>query len=436
MEKIIKKVSYPPKLVQKTQVAAYARVSSGKDAMLHSLSAQVSYYSKLIQNHEGWLYAGVYVDESFTGTKENRDGFQKLLAQCRVGKINMVITKSISRFARNTVTLLQTVRELKSYDVDVYFEEQNIHTMSANGELMMTILASYAQEESLSASENQKWRIHKNFEEGKPWNGTVLGYRYKDGQYVVMPEEANIVKLIFNKYLAGCGTNKIMKELNAEEISTRVGAHWGSSSVMKILKNYSYTGNLLLQRTYRENHLTKRTLENHGELPQYHATQSHEAIIPLETFNEVQCEILRRAGKYAHTRDKKAVYDFSGLIVCGNCGKNYRRKVTATQPVWICSTFNTYGKDKCASKQIPESTLLLTAVEILGTKMFDAEIFHDKVAKICAENGNRLTFYFKDGKTKECTWQDRSRSESWTAEMKQEVAEKSRQRREKLCQEQ
>ena len=155
MPRAITIVPKPPKLEQKKRVAAYARVSSGKDAMLHSLSAQVSYYSDLIQNHDDWLYVGVYADEAKTGTKESRADFQRLIADCRAGKIDMVITKSISRFARNTVTLLQTVRDFKAWEVDIFFEEQNIHTMSGDGELMMTILASYAQEESRSASENQ-----------------------------------------------------------------------------------------------------------------------------------------------------------------------------------------------------------------------------------------------------------------------------------------
>ena len=190
-------VSKPPKLERKKRVAAYARVSNGKDAMLHSLSAQVSYYSNLIQNHGDWLYAGVYSDEAKTGTKDSRAGFQSLIADCRAGKIDMVITKSISRFARNTVTLLQTVREFKAMEVDIYFEEQNIHTMSGDGELMMTILASYAQEESRSASENQKWRIKRNFEAGIPWDGTLLGYRLKNSHYVIVPKEAELVRRIY-----------------------------------------------------------------------------------------------------------------------------------------------------------------------------------------------------------------------------------------------
>jgi site-specific DNA recombinase len=172
MDRIVKRIdpSLPaqPKLVR---AAGYARVSSGKDAMLHSLSAQISYYSELIQKHPGWSYCGVYADEAMTGTKDNRESFQRLITDCRAGKIDMVITKSISRFARNTLTLLSTVRELKELGVDVFFEEQNIHTLSADGELMLTILASYAQEESRSASENKKWQIRRSYEKARMCSG-------------------------------------------------------------------------------------------------------------------------------------------------------------------------------------------------------------------------------------------------------------------------
>ena len=197
----VTEIQFPKRIEALPRVAAYARVSSGKDAMLQSLSSQVSYYSSMIQSHPGWLYAGVYADEARTGTKEARPEFQRLLEYCRAGKINLVVTKSISRFAWNTVTLLATVRELKALGVDVFFEEQHIHTLSADGELMITILASYAQEESFSASENQKWRIRKNFQEGKPWDAMILGYRYKDGRYEIEPGEAAIVRKIYDLYL-------------------------------------------------------------------------------------------------------------------------------------------------------------------------------------------------------------------------------------------
>ncbi len=427
MERVIQKMGLKvPTQPKAERVAAYARVSSGKDAMLHSLSAQVSYYSDLIQNHPGWLYCGVFADEALTGTKEKRTEFQRLLAECRAGNIDLIITKSISRFARNTVVLLQTVRDLKSLGVDVYFEEQNIHSMSADGELMLTILASYAQEESLSASENQKWRIKKNFEEGMPWSGQVLGYKYVNGVYIVKPEEAEIVRNIFTDYLFGMGIEAIMKKLNAQGKTSRNGHAWCRSSVRKVLGNYSYTGNLLLQTTFRENHITKKTLPNRGELPMYHAENTHEAIISMEDYREVQAEMARRSAKHNKTARGPAKYPFTSMIVCGICGKGYRRKVTRTGPVWICSTFNIYGKAACASKQIPEGTLEKAAAEMLGLDAFDAKALHDKITAIQAEGNNTLVFCFKDGTQIVKQWADRSRAESWTPEMKAAAREYAR----------
>ena len=192
------------------RVAAYARVSLEKDTMLHSLSAQVSYYSEMIQRHPGWHYAGVYADAALTGTKEERPEFQHLLTDCRAGLIDMVITKSVSRFARNTVTLLATVRELKALDVDVFFEKENIHSKSCEGELMLTILASYAQEESRSVSENCKWRIRKNYEHGTAIPILTYGYSIVEGKPEINPDEAIAVRLIFEKHNEGmdCGPSR------------------------------------------------------------------------------------------------------------------------------------------------------------------------------------------------------------------------------------
>ena len=334
MAREVQKVKFPPLPPKRKRVAAYARVSSGKDAMLHSLAAQVDYYSTYIRSYPSWEYVGVYADEAKTGTKDKRDEFQRMLSDCRSGKIDHVITKSISRFARNTVTLLETVRELKKLGISVFFEEQNIDTSTADGELMLSILASYAQEESLSASENQKWRVRQNFENGQPWRGFMLGYRYEDGTYIVVPEEAAIVRSIYADFLDGKGVIAIMKRLNAEGVLTQQGYTWHKSAVTRILKNYTYTGNLLLQTKYRENHLTKRTLVNHGQLPQYHAQDTHEAIIDIDTYNAVQLEMHRRAEKYGKPQSSRK-YPFSGMITCAGCGKHYRRKVTATGPVWI-----------------------------------------------------------------------------------------------------
>lgn len=410
---------------QLKRVAAYARVSNGKDAMLHSLSAQVSYYNDLIQSHSGWQYVGVYADEALTGTKDNRENFQRLLADCRDGKVDMIITKSISRFARNTVTLLKTVRELKNMGVDVFFEEQNIHSLSADGELMLTILASYAQEECLSASENQKWRIRHNFENGMPWNGTMLGYRYEKGVLIIEPREAETVRRIYSEYLDGSGMEAIARRLNADGIPTRFGNTWGKASIKVVLQNYAYTGNLLLQKTWRVDHLTKRSAPNNGELPRYHVEGCHEEIIPLQSFNAVQKEMQRRAEKHTHLGARRKEYPFSGKLICTNCGKHYRRKITATGPKWICSTFNSHGKAYCPSKQIPEDTLMATTEEVVGS----LDALDSKITTVRVENCNTLVFCLADGTETVKQWQDRSRRESWTPEMKEKARQKDLERR-------
>ncbi len=419
MEKVVEQVKFRSRMPRPERVAAYARVSSGKEAMLHSLAAQVDYYSTYIRHHPGWEYVGVYTDEAKTGTKDSREGFQRLLADCKSGKVNHIITKSVSRFARNTVTLLETVRELKNMGISVYFEEQNINTMTADGELMLTILASYAQAESLSASENQKWRVRQNFEKGKPWRGYMLGYRYKDGEYVIVPEEAEIVKKIYIDFLSGKGIEAIMKSLNESGVLTQQGFTWHRSAIMRILRNYTYTGNLLLQTKYRENHLTKKTLVNHGELPQYHATGTHEAIIDMDTFEAVQAEIARRAEKYTKPHKRKE-YPFSGIMTCAICGKHYRRKTTPTGAVWICSTYNTSGKNACASKAIPEPTLIALA---------EKNAHRGQITAVIVAQENHLTFRFADGSECEEIWQDRSRSESWTDDMRAAVGKKTKERR-------
>ena len=293
MNRIVEKVNFPiPKQPKAKRVAAYARVSSGKDEMLHSLSAQISYYSELIQSHPDWLYCGVFSDEAYTGTKDNRTGFQSLIGECRAGNIDLIITKSISRFARNTVTLLETVRELKLLGIDVFFDEQNIHTISADGELMMTILASYAQAESLSASENQKWRIRKAFENGEIVNLRFLfGYRINGTNIEIDPAQADIVREVFERAVNGESFTSIAKDLNNRNITRCLGGKWNSQRIRDLLSNEKYLGNSLLQKKYRNNHLEKKLIHNDGQLPKYYAEGTHDAIVDEELFAKAQ-EIL------------------------------------------------------------------------------------------------------------------------------------------------
>lgn len=432
MERMIRQVEFPAEAPKLTRVAAYARVSSGKDTMLQSLSAQISYYSDLIQKHPGWQYCGVYADEAMTGTKDDRENFQRLLDDCRSGKIDMVITKSISRFARNTVTLLETVRELKLLGINVYFEEQNIYTLSSDGELMMTILASYAQEESRSVSENQKWRIRANFQEGLPWNGTLLGYRIENGVYTPQTEEAELVKKIFSLYRNGWGAHRIAGLLNAEGYRTRKGNEWRQNTVQKVINNYSYTGNLLLQTTFREDHLTKKGRVNEGQLPMYHAENSHQAIIPMEEFHEAQKIRESRALTYRHDADRSIMYAFRSKLRCTGCGANYRRKIARKGPIWICGTYNHKGKAFCpTSKAVPEETLMSISAEILGISSFDEAIFLDRIERIDVYSQNQLSFVFKDGVAVPTTWKDKSRAESWTDEKREAARQATVQKKER-----
>ena len=301
--------------------------------------------------------------------------------------------------------------------------------MSGDGELMMTILASYAQEESRSASENQKWRIKRNFEEGMPWNGAMLGYRLKNGRYEIIPEEADLVRRIYDKYLSGDGYLTIAKRLNEDGIPSRFGKQWGQSVISKILSNYTYTGNLILQKTFRENHITKKTIINNGELPKYHAEDAHDAIIDMETFQAVQAEKARRAARFLKKPAPKKAYPFTSLLVCDGCGKNYRRKITKTGPVWVCGTFNSMGKAACASKQIPEETLQAVTAEVLGQVDFSEELLRRLIKSILVCNGNVLIFRFFDGSEATRIWKDRSRRQSWTDEMKATARQKALERR-------
>ncbi|OJU08858.1 MAG: resolvase [Clostridiales bacterium 43-6] len=414
-------------LSEKKRVAAYARVSCDKDTMLHSLAAQIDYYRKYIVRNPEWEFIGVYADEAKTGTKEDREQFQKLLSDCRSGLINMVITKSISRFARNTVTLLGSVRELKELGINVFFEDQSINSISEEGELMLTLLASQAQEESLSCSENCKWRIRKGFEQGQPNTCTMLGYRLVNGEITLVPEEAEIVNEIFECYLSGYGMQKISNALNERSVRTEKIAHWHLDTIRNILRNEKYMGDLRLQKSLSENHLTKHQVKNEGQLPQFYITDNHEPIVSRAVFAAVQEEVQRRAKKHKNDPGVKGV--FTGKIQCSICGKNYRRKTTPYNTVWCCSTFNTRGKAYCASKVIPEETLKNCIAEVLSGNTFTEDGFTGAVDHIIAEPENRLRFVMNDGTEKEIVWKDRSRSESWTEEMREETRQRMLERK-------
>ena len=437
----ITKLAALPQITRRKRTAAYARVSSGKDAMRHSLSAQISYYSNLIQRHIEWEFAGVYADDPVSGTGDNRKEFQRMLTDCRAGKIDLIITKSITRFARNTLTTLETVRELKNLGIDVFFEKEKIHSMSGDGELMLSILASYAQEESRSVSENCKWRIRKRFANGELVNLRFLyGYKITKDKIEIDTMQAAVVSNIFHHYISGMGCLRIAKTLNSLKVPSFSGAQWNMHQILFTLKNEKYTGNALLQKSIVIDHLTKKKIKNTGQLPKYYAEGTHPAIIDMATFQRAQKILNERGKKYAPNRTMAKTYAFSGYIQCEICGKNYRRKHANTgnkyeKIVWICATFNTLGKSVCSSQQIPENILMEKAAEVLELPEFDESIFHDNISRINVPGHNRLIFIFRDGHEVEVAWQNPSRRESWTEDMKQTARDREFQRQQKIIEE-
>ena len=412
--------------LKRLRVCAYARVSSGKDAMLHSLSAQVSYYQKFIASHIDWVFCGIYADEAFTGTKEVRPQFQKMLEECRSGNIDLVVTKSISRFARNTITLLQTVRELKAMGVDVFFEEQNIHTLSADGELMLSILASYAQEESLSASENQKWRIRKSFEAGKITAAfpKLFGYRVVKGKITIDEETAPIVREIFSQFASGASLAEIAHWLTDNGVPCIVKGAWSSKKVKLILSNEKYSGNALLQKTFRNNHLEKRKIVNRGHLPQFFVEDTHPAIVDMVTYQIVK-ERLQEASDYFTPTTPQSESPFSKKMVCGYCGEYVKRAKNNARTVWNCHRYLEEGKAGCkGAKQIRNDMLEELCCEVFGWESLDEEFIRKNVVKIIVF-AHKLTFEMADGTSIEKEWQNKSRSASWTPEMRERARQRA-----------
>ncbi len=380
-----------------------------------------------------------------------------MLADCRVGKIDRIITKAISRFARNTVTLLETVRELKALGIAVYFEEQNIDSLSGNGELMLTILASLAQEESRNVSENCKWRIRKDFYEGKPMNlAKLYGYQKASkkldeksndeaAQIIIDETEAQVVRGIFSDYLKGIGTPSIAARLRKEKITCRLGGEWTPTLVMGMLKNEKYTGDSILQKTYKQDHLNKRKCKNNGEIDKYYVEETHPAIISHEIYEAVQARIAQAQEHFSSSPMPAVRYPFTGLIVCDYCGKHYRRRTDvqrpngrkATEYIWQCGTYLTRGRKECPAKQIPEETLKSLTCEVLGVSEVTSENIRNLQA-IRIPCANHVLFVFADGHEELRVWKDRSRAESWTDEMREAArarAEKQKQARQKQSRE-
>lgn len=361
---------------KKLRVAAYCRVSTDSDAQLESLETQKTHYENYINSRDDWEFAGLYFDEGITGTKaDKRPKLMRLIEDCKAKKVDFVITKSISRFSRNTTDCLDIVRTLLNLNIPVYFEKENINTGSMESELFLSILSSMAEGESTSISENNKWGIKKRFENGTYKLGYVpYGYRWENGEIIVDPEQAVIVKRIFSELLAGKGTDAIAKSLNAENVPTKKGGRWTSTSIRGILANEKYTGDCIFQKTYTDSNFNRH--KNDGQLDQYFVADHHEAIISHEDFDAAAALIEQRANEKGIKRGSNKYqqrYAFSGKIICSECGDTFRRRIhTSTYvkyPAWVCNTHLT-DTSKCSMLYLRDDDIKLAFATMINKLIY------------------------------------------------------------------
>jgi DNA invertase Pin-like site-specific DNA recombinase len=367
--------------IKKLRVAAYCRVSTETEEQNSSYEVQVAHYTEFIKKNDEWEFAGIFADDGISGTNtKRREEFNRMIEECMEGNIDLVITKSISRFARNTLDCLKYIRQLKEKNISVYFEKENINTMDAKGEVLITIMASLAQQESQSLSQNVKLGLQYRYQQGKVQvnHKRFMGYtKDEDGNLVIEPKEARIIKRIYKEYLEGESLAGIGRNLERDGILTGAGKpRWRPETIKKILKNEKYMGDALLQKTVTVDFLTKERVKNEGHAPQYYVENSHEAIIPKELFLQAQEELHRRNNIYTVADKNKRLYSskyaLSTITFCGDCGDIYRRVYWNIRGrkefVWRCVTRIDQGTDVCKNRTVKEAELydaVMTAINKL-----------------------------------------------------------------------
>ena len=388
--KVIQPISEQAK---KLRVAAYARVSSDSADQLNSFATQGDYYTSTIRSNDEWEFAGLYADEAVSGTTaEKRDEFQRLLADCRAGKIDRILVKSISRFARNTLDCIQTVRELKLLGVAVQFEKESIDTGNMGSEMLLSILGAAAQEESLSISKNLKWSYRRRMKSGDFITCSApLGYVLQDKTLVPDPHEVPIIEYIFSSYLAGKGVVEIASELSAIEIKHNDGdtKRWNSATILYILKNEKYIGDSLVQKKFTLEELPLRRKQNNGQLTKYYIKNSHPGIIPFEAFQAVQ-ELLKQRNMTHAPKGEIQQFPLSKTIKCGLCGSTCYRKTNDTLVKWICHQ-HLKSKEFCSIKAIPQEEIYQAFLRI-HNKLLDNKEILDTMLNQLLELQAKTTF--------------------------------------------
>jgi len=359
----IAEITSPKINIKKIRVAAYCRVSTDSDAQLESLEAQKTHYENYINSRNDWEFAGLYYDEGITGTKKDkRQELLRLIDDCKSGRVDFIVTKSISRFSRNTTDCLELVRQLLALHIPIFFEKENINTGSMESELFLAILSSMAEGESVSISDNSKWSIQKRFE-----NGTFkvsyppYGYDWNGEQMLINPEQAAVVKEIFAAALLGKGTSSIAADLNLRSVPTKRNGKWTSTTIRGMLSNEKYVGDCIFQKTFSDSAFNRHN--NHGEKDQYMVSNHHEAIIRREDFEAVQALIHQHSAEKGIVKGSEKYqkrYAFSGRIVCGECGDTFKRRIhTCTgykYTAWSCNT-HILDKQKCSMLYVKDETI-------------------------------------------------------------------------------
>ena len=360
---------------KKLRVAAYCRVSTDSEEQRISLEAQKAHYESYIKSNEDWEYAGLYYDEGISGTKKDkRDGLLSLIADCEKGKIDLVLTKSISRFARNIMDCLELVRKLLDRGISIYFEKENLNTGSMESELMLSILSSLAEGESVSISENNKWSIQRRFR-----NGTFIvsyppyGYENRNGEMVINEEQAKVVRFIFDEILAGESAHKVAVKLQEQGVPTKKGGTWTETTIRGILANEKYVGDILFQKTYTDCYFNRHI--NHGEVDQYYMKDHHEAIIRRDVFEKAQLLVEqngREKGVEKGSNKYNKRYPFTGKIICGECGTLFRRRIHSngrTYVAWCCKK-HIQDKEQCSMQFIRESEVEFAFVTMMNKLIY------------------------------------------------------------------
>lgn len=380
----------------KIRVAAYCRVSSASDEQLASLETQKEHYENYINSNSEWEYAGLYYDEGISGTKkENREGLKSLITDCEKGLIDLIITKSISRFCRNTTDCLELVRKLLNYDVYIQFEKEDINTGSMESELMLAILASMAKDESMSISENAKWGIRNRF-----LSGTYIiscppyGYDNINGEMVIVPKQAEVVQHIFADILAGKSTNTIAQELNKRGVPTKKGGKWAGSTISGIISNEKYIGDALFQKTFIDENFNKH--KNNGEYEQYYCKGHHEPIVSQEIFEKANAVIKQHGLEKGNSGDTKKYnnrYGFSGKIKCGECGSSFKRRIhykpSGKYIAWCCGT-HIEDKNSCSMKYITDDDIKRAFLTMMNKLRFGNDlVLKPLLISICTSNINK-----------------------------------------------